>query len=258
MEAQASVRRDEPSLPDDITGAELDRHVRGQLNTLAADNALTVARHLVAAGQLLDVDPERAYAHAMAAQQRAGRISVVREAAGFAAYHTGRYDEALRELRTVRRLTGSQHLLPVMADCERGRGRPERAVEMLESPEARMLDRAGQIELLLVVSGARRDLGEHDAAVLVLQVPELSKQVPPKMIDSQVRLQAAYADALEDAGREDEAATWRARALAGDVNGVLSEPGDDDVEDTEGFIDLEDLADEDTDGSRITGEGETR
>lgn len=221
------------------------------MNTLAADNALTVARHLVATGQLLDVDPERAYAHAMAAQQRAGRIAVVREAAGFAAYRTGRYDEALRELRTVRRLTGSQHLLPIMADCERGRGRPERAIEMLSSPDARSLDTVGRIELLIVVSGARRDLGQPEAAVLVLQIPELSAAVPPMLVDSQVRLQSAYADALEDAGRAKDAQAWRSRAEANDVNGVLGEEAGDE-EDL--IVDVEALAsgpvEEQDDGDR--------
>src|SRR3990170_127804 len=91
-------RRVEPALPDDVTGAELDRAVRAELASLAKLNAEAVSRHLVMAGRLLDEDPETAYTHAVAARDRAGRVAAVREAAGLAAYHTGRYAEALAEL----------------------------------------------------------------------------------------------------------------------------------------------------------------
>ncbi len=91
------------------------------------------------AAQLLDEDPELAYAHAQAAQRRAGRVGLVREALGIAAYQVGHYEEALRELRTARRLTGSSEHLAVMADCERGLGRPERALDLAASDEAKTL-----------------------------------------------------------------------------------------------------------------------
>lgn len=228
-------------LPAEITGAELDRHVRGQLSTLSDENALTVAKHLVAAGAFLDDDPELAYAHATAAVGRAGRIAVVREAAGFAAYRTGRHEEALREFRTVRRLTGSHELLPLIADCERGRGRPQRAVELLDAPEVASLDRATQLELLIVGSGARRDLGQTGAAVVLLQVPELTGAVKPSLVDARARLLMAYSEALADDGRAAEAARYQRLALANDPHGVLAEPQDDsgDV-----FTDLEEAADE--------------
>ena len=120
------------------------------------------------AGRLLDEDPEAAYAHAVAARDRAGRIGAVREAAGIAAYLTGRYAEALAELRAARRISGDQGMLPVMADCERGLGRPEKALAMASSPEVRQLDAAGRAEMLIVASGARRDLGQPEAAALLL------------------------------------------------------------------------------------------
>ena len=64
----ATPRRVEPALPDDVTGAELDRAVRAELSSLASLNAEAVSRHLVMAGRLLDEDPEAAYAHAVAAR----------------------------------------------------------------------------------------------------------------------------------------------------------------------------------------------
>ena len=140
--------------------ADLDRSVRGRLRTLSKDNADGVGRHLVMVGRLLDTDPELAYEHAQAAVRRAGRVDVVREAAGLAAYRTDRYAEALRELRTVRRLNGSSEHLAIMADCERGLGRPERALALAQEPEAETLDAEAKIELAIVVSGARLDLGQ--------------------------------------------------------------------------------------------------
>jgi len=215
--AEASVRRVEPPLPDDVTGAELDRDVRSDLLTLAKDNAVAVSRHLVMAGRLLDEDPEAAYAHAMAAQRRAGRIGSVREAAGLAAYGIGAYDEALRELRTARRLTGSDVHLPLMADCERALGRPEKALELAASPEAARLDVQRQIEMRIVASGARTDMGQPDAAVVTLQGPELSVRNPQPW---HARLMSAYADALAAAGRAEEAQTWLQRAEAADRTGA--------------------------------------
>jgi tetratricopeptide (TPR) repeat protein len=240
-------RHEDPVVPDDVTGAELDRQVRGELGTLSRDNAVGVAQHLVMVGRLLEDDPEAAYAHAMAAQRRAGRVAVVREAAGLAAYRIGRYDEALRELRTARRLTGSHDHLPLMADCERGLGRPERALAMLASAEASALDRSGALELLIVAAGARLDLGQAEAAVVMLEVPELTAPPAPATAEAQARLMSAYADALEAAGRPDDSRTWLERAAAVDVEDVTGAAGrlGSDAEGAD-IVDL--LEDEDEDG----------
>jgi tetratricopeptide (TPR) repeat protein len=140
----------------------------------------------------------------------------VREAAGLAAYHTGRYAEALAELRAARRISGDQSLLPVMADCERGLGRPEKALAMASSPEARGLDAAGRAELLIVASGARRDMGQPEAAAVMLQGPELR---PTRRRAWSARLFYAYAEALREAGREAEAVEWLGHAADADENG---------------------------------------
>jgi tetratricopeptide (TPR) repeat protein len=177
-------------------------------------NAETVARHLVMAGRLLDEDPETAYQHAAAAAKRAGRVGAVREAAGLTAYRSGRYAQALSELRAARRITGDHSALPVMADCERGLGRPERALEVAASPEVQNLDAAARVEMLIVASGARRDLGQLDAAVLALQGPALR---PNQRKPWSARLFYAYADALEAADRVDEATTWFGHAAEADT-----------------------------------------
>ena len=176
-----------------------------------------MARHLVAAGMLVDEDPQLALEHARFARQRASRIAVVREAAGIAAYHAGEWAEALGELRAARRMGGGPGHLAVMADIERALGRPERALELTRGPEARELGAADSIELAIVAAGARRDLGELDVAVVGLQIPELD---PARREPWSARLFYAYADNLLAAGREAEALQWFVHAADADDDGV--------------------------------------
>ena len=207
---------DGPPLPDSITGRELDRQARDQLSSLPDRLAVRVARHLVAAGQQMDDDPETAFAHVRAARARAARVPVVREAYAELAYLTERWDEALRELRTVRRMTGSPDSLPLIADCERALGRPERAVALARDPGVRTLDAAGQAEMAIVVAGARRDRGQVDAALSVLEAADLHTRSRAPWV---VRLRYAYADALEAAGRTAAALEWFHRAAGVDGQG---------------------------------------
>ncbi|MFD7326670.1 tetratricopeptide repeat protein [Streptomyces sp. NPDC059875] len=176
-----------------------------------------VSRNLVMVANLIDEDPEQAYAYSRIALRLASRVAAVREAAGFAAYATQKYSEALAEFRAARRMNGGVELWPVMADCERGMGRPERALAMAGEPEVQKLDKAGQVEMRLVAAGARRDMGQLDAAIVTLQSPELaSTAVHPWT----ARLRYAYADALLAAGREAEAREWFAKALESDKDGA--------------------------------------
>ncbi len=193
--------------------------MRQELLSLPKTLATDVARNLVMVAQLLDEDPERAYGHARVALRLASRVAAVREAAGFAAYGVEKYSEALTEFRAARRMSGSVHLWPIMADCERGVGRPERALAMAGEPEVRQLDRAGQVEMRLVAAGARRDLGQAEAAVVTLQSPELaSTAVHPWT----ARLRYAYADALLAVGREEEAREWFAKTVEADSGGTTN------------------------------------
>ncbi len=198
-----------------MEAGELEPAVRRDLVSLDKNNAEAVARHLVMAARLLDDDPALALAHARAARQRAGRIAVVRETAGVIAYHAGEWAEALSELRTARRMSGGAGLLAVMADCERGLGRPERAIELGRSDEARQLRGDEATELRIVVAGARMDLGQHDQAVVTLQTSELD---PSRTGSASARLFYAYAEALLAAGRADEALIWFLNAASADLD----------------------------------------
>jgi tetratricopeptide (TPR) repeat protein len=206
---------DDPPIPADITGRELEPAVRRELAGLSPERAELVARHLVVAGQLLDEDPEEAHRHARTARRLAARLGVVREAIAITAYHTGRFDEALAEFRAHRRITGSFAHWPIMADCERGLGRPERALQMAGAPEAQRLEPSARAEMRIVAAGARRDLGQLEAALVTLDVPDLRGPVQPWT----ARLRYAYADALSAAGRPDEAKDWFTRAAEADDDG---------------------------------------
>jgi len=157
------------------------------------------------AGRLIDDDPATAYQHAQAARKLLPRLAVVREAVGLCAYANGEWALALAELRASRRINGSVEHLPVMADCERGLGRPERALALAKSADAAALDRVGAVELRIVISGARRDLGQFDAAVVALQGRDLDRA---RRDPWSARLFYAYADALLAAGRLSEAREW--------------------------------------------------
>ncbi|MDA3630835.1 hypothetical protein OU415_35785 [Saccharopolyspora sp. WRP15-2] len=172
-----------------------------------------VALHLVAAGQLVDTDVEKALEHARYARLKASRLASVREANGLAAYLAGEWNEALSELRAARRMAGGPGHLAMMADCERALGRPERAVEIARSQEATQLEQEDAVELRIVAAGARRDLGEVEASVVSLQTAELD---PQRQDPWSARLFYAYADNLLAAGRERDAFTWFVHAAHAD------------------------------------------
>ncbi|MFF3555492.1 tetratricopeptide repeat protein [Streptomyces tsukubensis] len=240
-------------IPDDVTGDEIDQDVRQELQSLPKGLAEDVSRNLVMVAKLIDEEPEEAYGYSRVALRLASRVAAVREAAGFAAYATQRYSEALAEFRAARRMTGGVELWPVMADCERGLGRPERTLAMAGEPEVLKLDKAGQVEMRLVAAGARRDMGQLDAAIVTLQSPELaSTSVQPWT----ARLRYAYADALLAAGREDEAREWFAKAVEADKDGTTD--ASDRLAEMDGveFVDAMDL-DDDTDASDEAADAST-
>lgn len=209
-------RSAEPALPGDVTPHDLDREARSELRSLPASLAEKVACHLVAAGRILDEDPAAAHEHAWYARSLAPRLAVVREAAGITAYRVGDYSAALAELRAVRRMTGDDSHLPIMADAERGLGRPDRALALARDPAVRALEPAARVEMAIVASGARRDRGEYEAAVAGLQAAALNAgHVQPWT----ARLWYAYAEALLAAGRRDEALRWFESVAAIDDEG---------------------------------------
>ena len=209
---------DGPSVPKDFDESSLPVNVRAELKSLPKDLAATVGGHILAAGELLDVDPELAHRHAEAAKRRAGRLPVVREAAAEAAYVSGHYDIALREFRAIRRMSGGDELLPVLADCERALGRHREALELLATLDPRTKKLGLRIECILVEAGIRADLGQRGEALRLLK-SAISHRIGPR--PAQARLHYAYADLLEAEGRSDAAREWFESAASLDLDGRL-------------------------------------
>lgn len=232
----------EPRIDEDVTGFEIDRPVKNQLLTLSKENAQGVGQHLVMAARLLDAEElEGALAHAETAARRAGRVPAVREALGLVHYTMGDFAKALTEFRTARRLSGSNHLIPYLVDCERALGRPEKALELAHSPEAQNLPAVDKVELLIIESGIRRDLGQLEASKVVLEVGALdtgrSKPWYP-------RLAYAYAEALLALDDTNGAREWFGIADATDHDGVTD--ADERLAELDGysFVDLLDGEDD--------------
>lgn len=223
-----------PEIPAGVTPNDLDRIARNELKTLSKENQEGVAQHLVMAARLIDDDPELAHQHAISAARRAGRIGVVRETLAITAYATGDYALALRELRTYRRITGRDDQLPMMVDSERGMGRPERALELGRSVPRSSLPVPVQVELAIAMSGARLDLGNPEAALVELEIPQLD---PTTAYSYSPALFDAYATVLEDLGRTEEAQQWFARAELAAEALEASDPADDVVEVIEEVLD---------------------
>ena len=243
-------RLPEPSIPDDVTGFELDRSVKNQLRTLSKENAVGVGQHLVMVATFLDTDIEAAQAHAESAVRRAGRVPAAREALGLVHYRKGEWAKALSEFRTARRLSGSSHMLPFMVDAERGLGRPERALDLAASPEAATLAQNERIELAIVVSGIRRDQGQYEAAVVGLQLPQLKVGSREPWAP---RLFYAYAEALLAKGDEAGALTWFGHAANADLEGETDAAERLSELDGTVLVDLLEGQDEDEDPGDVAG-----
>lgn len=199
-----------PEIDTDVTGKELENWTLRALRQLEAQNADTVAKHLVMVGRYLDIDPDFALEHAVAASKRAGRIGVVREVVGIAAYAAEDFELALRELRTHRRISGSNEHLALLVDCERALGRVEKALTLAEEAKNEEVPAAVRSEVAIVVSGIYSDQGELKKALKALEIPELN---PKRGFDYSPRLFNTYAELLEQDGRSKEAARWARLAL---------------------------------------------
>lgn len=158
--------------------------------------------------RLLDTDPQAAYAHARYAASQAGRIAVVRESAGIAAYLAGHYAEALRDIRAARRLSGFDLHRAIEADCERALGRHDQALKAAQGADPAQLDDVEEAEIAMVVSGIRHETGNDELGLIVI---EDAIRLFRGDRETLRRLHSVRADRLQDLGRGQEAAAIRRR-----------------------------------------------
>lgn len=158
--------------------------------------------------RLLNDDPQAAYEHARYAASHAGRVAVVRETAGIAAYLAGHYSEALREIRAARRLSGLDLHRAIEVDCERALGNLDKALQAAQAADPRQLDDIERAELAMVVSSLRHDMGQTDLGLLII---EDAIRARPSDSDTLRRLHSVRADRLAELGRNREAEAIRDR-----------------------------------------------
>ncbi|GAB3229527.1 hypothetical protein GCM10027447_22930 [Glycomyces halotolerans] len=209
-----------PDLPEGLEYGfdQLDKETKAGLRSLNKQLAEAVGNRLIATAALLaEDDIEGALEQARYARRKASRVAIVREVTGVAAYGAGEWQLAMNELRAAQRLGGTRDHVAMIADCERATGHPERAIDLYrEFGEDKSIDPEVRVELLIVASGARRDMGMGEAATAMLKVGALNS---PKTEPWVSRLRYAYAENLLADGREDEAREWLSRAVAADEAG---------------------------------------
>lgn len=199
--------------------------MKAELRGLPSELAEKVGLRLLAAGQLIDVDPEAAYAQAKVARRLAARLPIVRAAVAETAYAARDYHAALTDFRALRRMSGDEAYLPVMADCERALGRPEEALKLAREAAGLRLDPASAVEMRMVEAGARADLGQRAEALRLLEREIQGSQRLGGLSDtSKARLRYAYADHLLQQGQRSQARDWFAAAAQLDRDGLTDAP----------------------------------
>lgn len=145
------------------------------------------------------------------------RAVPAREFLGLAYYHAGRWQEAQRELAAFRRLSGSNAQNPVLADAYRAMGKPEKAVELCDQMDARIVEPAAYYEGAIVAAGALADMGRVEEGIERLKKLELS---PPMAEPHHVRAWYVLGDLLERRGRFTQAREWFEAVVSADPDGT--------------------------------------
>ena len=113
------------------------------------------------------------------AKQLAPRAATIREMLGLSAYRSDGWEEALKELRTYRRLTGAATHMPVEMDCLRALGRPDKAIrqtwETFQEIEA---SRDTDDEMRVVYASHLLDGGHLAEAWIVIKPGRLIANAP--------------------------------------------------------------------------------
>jgi tetratricopeptide (TPR) repeat protein len=110
-----------------VPTGDLPRWVRDEITRTApkARREPAITHLAKAVDEFADERYGAAYAQLRSAKDLAPQAATIRELLGLSAYHLGKWQEALRELRTFRRISGEPTQVPVELDCLRALGRTE-------------------------------------------------------------------------------------------------------------------------------------
>ena len=133
------------------------------------------------------------------------RSSTVRELLGLAYYRSQKWKEAARELAAFRRISGSTEQNPVIADCYRAMGKPEKALEICSEIDRRRVDESVVYEGAIVAAGALADMKRLDEAIAELEALALR---PQNAREHHLRAWYVLGDLLEKRGRFTQAREW--------------------------------------------------
>jgi tetratricopeptide (TPR) repeat protein len=159
-------------------------------------------------------DPRGAIPEAEKAKAMAPRSASVREVLGMAYYGTGRWREALTELKAYKRISGRSDQNHLIADCLRGLGRPMEAVALAdEIVRDRRAPNEAKAEAVIVAASALGDQGRFSEALALLARAKTRDDVAEAYT---LRLWYVRGDILAKAGRRDEAATEFRRVMRHD------------------------------------------
>ena len=186
---------------------DLSRELLDELRrtTRPADQAAAIGRLSRAIELLERGDPSAAVSEAAKAKHLAPRSAAVREVLGLALYGQGRWQEAVTELKTYKRLTGRVDQNHLIADALRGLGRPKDAVPLAEEElRDKRVPAEAKAEAVIVAASALADQGRYAEALGFLHRARTREDVSEPYT---LRLWYVRGDILEKAGRRDEAAT---------------------------------------------------
>jgi tetratricopeptide (TPR) repeat protein len=176
-----------------------------------------VAARLARAIELLDRgDPGAATSEAEKARAMSPRSSSVREILGLALYGQGRFADALKELKSYKRISGRNDQNHVIADCLRGVGKPRDAVPLAdEALRDKTVTNEVKAEAVIVAAAALADEHRYAEALAFLGRAKTRSDVAEPFT---LRLWYVKGDILARAGRRQEAAAEFRKVVRHDVS----------------------------------------